>query len=84
LAVSVERPRIHQGGLPDVVLAEEAVPKEIVDGLRSRGHEVATVPSLGRINAAECPLGLDAVSEEVACFVYSDRRGYGIAAEAQR
>jgi hypothetical protein len=42
------------------------------------------VPDLGRVNAAECPLGLDARSDEIACFVHADPRGFGIAAEAER
>jgi gamma-glutamyltranspeptidase/glutathione hydrolase len=77
-------PRVHHGGLPDVVLAEKTVPKAIVNALRDRGHQVTSVPDLGRVNAAECPLGLDAGSEEVACFVHADPRGFGIAAEAER
>ena len=81
---AVEKPRVHHAGLPDIVLAEERVPESIVSALRARGHKVSPIPTLGRVNAAECPLGLDAYSEDLACFVHSDRRGFGIAAEAER
>jgi len=77
-------PRVHHGGLPDVVLAEKTVPAAVLAGLRDRGHKVTVVPSLGRINAAECPLGLDVQTEAAACFVFADPRGFGIAAEAER
>ncbi len=84
LEKAVQKPRIHHGGLPDVVLAEESVSQSVVAGLRGKGNEVVSVPSLGRLNAAECPLGLDAAIEEIACFVNSDPRGFGLAAEAER
>ena len=77
-------PRVHHGGLPDVVLAEKSVPEAVIGTLRSQGHQVTVVPDLGRVNAAECPLGLDARSDEIACFVHADPRGFGIAAEAER
>jgi gamma-glutamyltranspeptidase/glutathione hydrolase len=80
----VRLPRVHHGGLPDVVLAEKSVPDAVLAALRGRGHRVTVVPDLGRVNAAECPLGLDATSDEVACFVHADPRGFGIAAEAER
>ncbi|MEX2616508.1 MAG: gamma-glutamyltransferase [Alphaproteobacteria bacterium] len=81
---AMQKPRVHHGGLPDVVLAEEAVPRGVVAALRAKGNEVVTVPSLGRMNAAECPLGLDSTIEEIACFVNTDPRGFGLAAEAER
>lgn len=84
LEQALRLPRVHHGGLPDVVLAEKSVPDAVLDALRGRGHQVTVVPGLGRVNAAECPLGLDARSEEVACFVHTDPRGFGIAAEAER
>jgi len=84
LKQALDRPRLHHGGLPDVVLAEKSVPEAVLGALRGRGHRVTVVPDLGRVNAAECPLGLDAKSDEVACFVHADPRGFGIAAEAER
>jgi gamma-glutamyltranspeptidase/glutathione hydrolase len=81
---SVPHPRVHHGGWPDIVLAEKSVPKPIVEALRAKGDDVHTVGSLGRVNAAECPLGLDAKTENIACFIFSDRRGYGMATEAER
>ena len=84
LEKALRLPRVHHGGMPDVVLAEKSVPDATLDALRDRGHQVTVIPDLGRVNAAECPLGLDATSEEVACFVHADPRGFGIAAEAER
>ena len=52
--------------------------------LELRGHKTAVVPTLGKINAVECPLGLDARSENIACFVHADSRGAGLATEAER
>ncbi len=84
LEKAINAPRVHHGGEPDVAVLEQAVPKGIKGGLQRRGHKTVTVPTLGRINAVECPLGLDTKSESVACFVYADPRGAGMAAEAER
>jgi gamma-glutamyltranspeptidase/glutathione hydrolase len=84
LEQAITVPRVHHGGAPDVAVLEPTVPESIKKGLQRRGHKTIVAPSLGRVNAAECPLGLDAVSETVACFVYADPRGAGVAAEAER
>ena len=60
------------------------MPPGMKRALEQRGHKTATVPSLGRVNAMECPLGLDVQSENIACFVYADPRFSGMAAEAER
>jgi len=80
----INAPRVHDTGAPDVVLAERSLPAKQVAALRARGHRVRTVPTLGRVNAAECPLGLDSSSEDIACFVFTDPRAAGMAAEAER
>ena len=77
-------PRIHHGGAPDIALAEMDVPDSIVERVRRKGHRVERAPSLGRVNAVECPLGLGTGSEEVACFVAADPRGHGLGSEAER
>ena len=81
---AIAAPRVHHGGAPDVAVLEASVPEGIRRALEQRGHKTAVVPSLGRVNAAECPLGLDVGSETVACFVYADPRGAGMATEAER
>ena len=81
---AISAPRVHHGGLPDVAVLEETVPEGVKASLRQKGHKTVVVPSLGRVNAAECPLGLDSSSETVVCFVVADPRGSGIAAESER
>ena len=84
LEKAINAPRVHHGGAPDIAVLEESVPQGMKSALERRGHKTATVPSLGRVSAAECPLGLDVATENIACFVYADPRAAGIAAEAER
>ncbi|MGY8958708.1 MAG: gamma-glutamyltransferase [Alphaproteobacteria bacterium] len=81
---AIALPRVHHGGIPDAALVEVSLPKGVSGNLRAKGHRIETAPSLGRVNAAECPLGLNAGSEEIACFVAADPRGNGLASEAER
>jgi gamma-glutamyltranspeptidase / glutathione hydrolase len=81
---AIVAPRAHHGGIPDVALVEKSVPKGISGQLRAKGHRLEIAPSLGLVNAAECPLGLDSGSEEIACFVAADPRGDGLGSEAER
>ena len=76
--------RIHHSGAPDITLIEQDVPDAIVARLVRKGHRIERASSLGRVNAAECPLGLGVGSEAVACFVFADPRGNGLASEAER
>jgi gamma-glutamyltranspeptidase/glutathione hydrolase len=50
---AVREPRIHHQGLPDAVIAEEAVDPGVVEGLRARGHNVILRPSIGHANCVE-------------------------------
>lgn len=84
LEKAIAAPRVHHGGAPDIAVLEATVPEGMKRALEQRGHKTAIVPSLGRVNAAECPLGLDVASESIACFVYADPRSAGMAAEAER
>lgn len=84
LEKTISEPRVHHGGMPDVAVLEETVPEGVKESLRQKGHKTVVVPTLGRVNAAECPLGLDSKSETVACFVVADPRGAGMAAESER
>jgi len=76
--------RIHHSGAPDITLIEQDVPDAIVARLARKGHLIERAPSLGRVNAAECPLGLGVGSGAAACFVFADPRGNGLASEAER
>ncbi len=52
LQAAVDRPRIHHQWRPDRIDAEpDALAPETLAALRSRGHTVLFVPSLGRVNA---------------------------------
>ena len=84
LKKAIEAPRGHHGGAPNIAVLEASVPENVKRELELRGHKTAVVPTLGKINAVECPLGLDARSENIACFVHADPRGAGLATEAER
>ncbi len=45
--------RIHHQWLPDVVLHEESLPKEIAEGLEARGHVLKSRPRIGHANCIE-------------------------------
>jgi len=69
-------PRVHAAGNPDHVFAEPTA-QGPVPGLASRGYNVTTGPSLGRVNALYCPEAFDAPGR---CDFSADRRGDGLAA----
>ena len=84
LKKALNAPRVHHSGVPDVALLEASVSEKYKYDLEQRGHKTEVVPALGKVNAVECPLGLDARSENIACFVHADPRGAGMAVEAER
>lgn len=74
----IGRPRVHNSGGNTVYLeagADETVAKSLAD----RGHSVARVNSLGRVNAIHCPPGYPVDPEETLCWAASDPRGFGLA-----
>lgn len=75
-------PRIHHGGLPDLVYHEQDLDAAAQRSLTSRGHHIAATPQLGRVNAAFCAAGLPPNPE--SCVVRTDRRGFGLAIGADR
>jgi gamma-glutamyltranspeptidase/glutathione hydrolase len=77
LREAIDAPRLHHGGLPDKVFAEPDLPAEMRAGLDSRGHDLATVREIGRVNAIHCPGGAPRSSE--TCGFETDRRGFGLA-----
>jgi len=44
---AVASPRIHAQWIPDVLVAEEEIPVDVLDGLKKRGHKVVTPPDHG-------------------------------------
>jgi gamma-glutamyltranspeptidase/glutathione hydrolase len=74
----IGRPRVHNSGGNTVYLeagADETVAKSLAD----RGHSVARVNSLGRVNAIHCPPGYPVDPEDTLCWAASDPRGFGLA-----
>jgi gamma-glutamyltranspeptidase/glutathione hydrolase len=82
LEEAMNLPRIHHGGVPDIVLAETDAGKQIVQGLIARGHRVREGASLGKFNAIYCPSGLPGVEADLQCAVAHDFRGAGLVAHA--
>ena len=69
--------RIHHGGAPDITYYEPGIPREEIMALTQRGHNVAATPTLGLVNAINCPGGMPRKPAE--CSVGADPRGNGIA-----
>jgi gamma-glutamyltranspeptidase / glutathione hydrolase len=46
---AVESPRIHHQWKPDRISIEKEFPKDVLDGLKQRGHELKTVDELGAV-----------------------------------
>ena len=80
LESAIRKPRIHHGGLPDVVLIEPRVNGAVRDSPTRRGHELREVPAIGHVNAFYCSRGLKDHGE--SCAVANDPRGFGLAATA--
>ncbi len=74
----VGRPRVHHGG-GDTVYLESFADEAAVAALTGRGHSVARVKSLGRVNAIHCPPGYPVDPEKTLCWAVSDPRGFGLA-----
>jgi gamma-glutamyltranspeptidase/glutathione hydrolase len=58
---AVSAPRLHAQFVPDVVYVERDVPKDVLDGLRGRGHTLSVDPGQpeGAIQIVErSPAGL--------------------------
>lgn len=77
LAPAVAAPRLHRGGLPDVVLVEPEMGERGLAQLAARGHVVQRSPLLGRVHAIHCPEGLKSSPE--SCSFTADPRGFGLA-----
>ena len=76
LDFAVRSARLHRGGRPDEVLYEKGMRKEILGGLRARGHTLKEVQVLGQVNALICPDGI--LDGPGSCQVQADPRGSGL------
>ena len=76
LNFAVRSARLHRGGRPDEVLYEKGMRKEILGGLRARGHTLKEVKVLGQVNALICPDGV--LDGSASCQVETDPRGSGL------
>ena len=74
----IGRPRVHHAGGATVYL-EESAGDTALAALTGRGHSVARVRSLGRVNAIHCPPGYPVDPEKILCWAASDPRGFGLA-----
>ncbi len=81
LTEAVAAPRVHHGGLPDTTLHEPGLPAAAVAALRRRGHRLAEVAELGRVNAIYCSDGIPRTWE--SCMFANDPRGHGLATIVQ-
>lgn len=71
-------PRLYNPARPDrVVIEDRPGGNAIAADLRGAGHQVTSVPSLGRANILLCPRGFD--GERSQCNVRTDRRAFGLA-----
>lgn len=76
---AMHRARTHVGnGMTAYV--ESPMSAAAREALARRGHDVVTVPTLGRVNAIYCPNGYPAEIERVLCWTEADPRGFGFVA----
>jgi gamma-glutamyltranspeptidase/glutathione hydrolase len=75
---AMRAPRTHYAGVPDKVFVEPDMPKDVIDELRKRGHDVALTKSIGRVTAVYCPTGVPN-EKNISCLSAADPRGHGIA-----
>ena len=83
LEEAMNLPRIHHGGVPDIVLAETEAGEQTIQALIARGHRVREGEALGRLNAIYCPSGLPGIDADLQCAVARDIRGAGLVAQAE-
>ena len=75
---AMKAPRIHYAGTPDKVFVEAEMPKERIEALKKKGHNVALTKSIGTVAAVYCPTGVPN-KEGILCLSAADPRGHGIA-----
>jgi gamma-glutamyltranspeptidase/glutathione hydrolase len=75
----IGRPRVHRGG-GDTLYVEKGLGDDTIAALKAMGHTIAVVPSLGRVNAIDCPPGYPVTPKKTLCWAEADPRGFGLAA----
>ena len=75
LSYALAAPRVHHGGLPDVVTVEEKIGSVQVGGLLEREQRVVAIETLGHVNAISCAEGVRLGPEN--CEVENEPRGFG-------
>jgi len=78
LEAAMVSPRVHAEAGPRAQVETTASP-DAVAALTTRGHEVISVTTPGRVNAASCPPGLPVKPEGMLCRAAADSRGDGVA-----
>ena len=78
LREAMKAPRVHYAGIPDKVFVEAEMPKERIEALKKKGHNVALTKSIGAVTAVYCPSGVPN-TEGILCLSAADPRGHGIA-----
>ncbi|WP_417453708.1 gamma-glutamyltransferase [Kiloniella sp.] len=68
--------RLHHSGKPDVVFYEKDSPSDIIESLKSKGHDARPAPEFGRVNSSHCAKSLKFNPE--TCSSAADKRGYGL------
>lgn len=81
LDAAIADPRVHHGGEPDITYVENGMDGDVVQVLRTRGHQIKRAPDIGRVNAFYCPEGLP---ENEGCQIATDPRGFGLGITTQR
>lgn len=46
---AVSAPRVHHQWLPDALFVEDAMPRDVVDNLRARGHAIKSLPTYSSV-----------------------------------
>ncbi len=75
LSDALQAPRVHHGGLPDVVTVEEKIGSVQIGGLLEREQRVVAIETLGHVNAISCTEGVRLGPEN--CEVENEPRGFG-------
>jgi gamma-glutamyltranspeptidase/glutathione hydrolase len=61
---AISAPRIHDQWVPELVMVEPEISRDVLDALKARGQELKTLPHIGRANLiVRTPTGWDAAAE---------------------
>ncbi len=64
VSAAVSAPRIHAQWMPNALVVETDIPRDVVEGLKKRGHKVVPMPSLAAVQAVGLsPARLTAASD---------------------